>query len=768
MPYHPPTSYGADPHDPQWNSSREGLTSNQNNPAYAPNYQYEVPPSLQPSSPRPPQPQQQQQQQPHGFHPAAHPDSAYSRIRQERQYGDEYPADMPNYSARQQRSHPTIQPVGRSQTNRTESTVSPGADNLGPLAAGGGISGIATGIANSHERESGVEAVRGMHSGNLGPHSQHNPYAEAPYYVSSPDYNGGHMDGLSSPRTPASYGSNVPLGAAMEGNGHYAHSPGRLTPSDPGSFHHHHHQHSGQSQAHYDGLTGTYSDPYHRQRTSWQPMNEPINPNDILDDGDDGFMTEPKRRSVLSSLGKNSSHQSLSGAAAGGAAGAGVAGALASRGPDGGPSYNAVPGERSEWLVEQKASKKKMRWIIAIVLILLVVGGVAGGVVGGLLASKKGSSSSPSKGSGGGGQSADEDSKMNGDLGKDSKEIKALMNNPNLRKVFPGMDYTPWGTQYPLCMTYPPSQNNVTRDLAVLSQMTNVVRLYGTDCNQTEMVLHAIDRLGLKDMKVWLGVWIDHLNTTTNDRQLEQMYKILRTTKDKSIFKGVVVGNEVLFRGRDTPTATMKLLSDYIKDVKSNFTDLSIDLPVSTSDLGDAWTADLAQLADVVMSNVHPFFAGVTPDEATDWTYEFWTNRDVSLTKGTKKKHLISEVGWPTEGGNTCGPGVECDDSKSGSVAGIKELNEFMENWVCTALEKGTQYFWLVVFFFSVFVTSLCCDTRLLTVLFSIRFEAFDEPWKVQFNEPGKEWEDKWGLMDPGRKLKPGVKIPDCGGKRAD
>lgn len=45
------------------------------------------------------------------------------------------------------------------------------------------------------------------------------------------------------------------------------------------------------------------------------------------------------------------------------------------------------------------------------------------------------------------------------------------------------------------------------------------------------------------------------------------------------------------------------------------------------------------------------------------------------------------------------------------------------------------------------------------------RFEAFDEPWKVQFNSPGKEWEDKWGLMDSARSLKPGLVIPDCGGK---
>ena len=44
------------------------------------------------------------------------------------------------------------------------------------------------------------------------------------------------------------------------------------------------------------------------------------------------------------------------------------------------------------------------------------------------------------------------------------------------------------------------------------------------------------------------------------------------------------------------------------------------------------------------------------------------------------------------------------------------------------------------------------------------RFSAFDEPWKVRYNEPalGKEWEDKWGLMDVNRNLKDGLVIPDC------
>ena len=66
-------------------------------------------------------------------------------------------------------------------------------------------------------------------------------------------------------------------------------------------------------------------------------------------------------------------------------------------------------------------------------------------------------------------------------------------------------------------------------------------------------------------------------------------------------------------------------------------------------------------------------------------------------------------------------------------------MNVFLEDWVCRALDDGTEYLW---------------------------FEAFDEPWKIRFNTEGKEWEDKWGLFTVNRELKDGLKIPDCGGRR--
>jgi exo-beta-1,3-glucanase (GH17 family) len=428
-----------------------------------------------------------------------------------------------------------------------------------------------------------------------------------------------------------------------------------------------------------------------------------VDPNAIADDGDDDFLHNSKRASKIS-LPFNKSKTSIGGAPlVGAAAGAGAFGAGAigdnvasnmfNRGDPSG-NYGPVPAsrvalpdqslEKNVWLQDKKTSNAKWKKIMFIIIGILIILGIAGGAVGGILSRNKASSNSN------GGQSAQQDDSK-GDLSKDSSEIKKLM-NPNLHKVFSGFAYTPFAAQYPDCLSNPPSQNNVTRDMAMIGQLTNVVRLYGTDCNQTEMVLHAIDRLALTDMKVWLGVWLGN-NKTTNTRQVDQMWKILDSYGTKNM-KGVVVGNEVLFR-KDLTEAE---LGTYLTQTKQNLTAKGMNLPVATSDLGDNWSASLATQVDVVMSNVHPFFGGVAIDQAASWTYSFWQSHDVAVTKGmTNKKHIISEFGWPSEGGNDCAPASTCPDKTSGAVANIPNMNKLMDDWVCQALSNGTDYFWYVI-----------------------------------------------------------------------
>ena len=638
--------------------------------------------------------------------------------------------------------------LGYSNSLSQHSNITPGVDNFGEQAAGG-IAGIAMGVADTHARESGLEAMRNTPGYDPRMEGVRSPYdarmelprspydprtdtARSPYdhrmdMHAAPEYDHSYeqdMYARPAARQDASQSSLTPLGAA-------AFPPGISTPQarstvsrSPHSFNHE-----------------PYVDiPYNRYSRNVDPSLEEFDPNSIEDDGDDGLEYRQHNRGSMLSLGHATDRgPSAAGAAAtGGVIGAlgGLVGRKASGNPAG-PQYDAVHHayggannydlgeEKSEWLNQQSTGKKKLRWLLGIIVALIILGAIAGGVVGSIL-SKKNSSSSSSQG-----QSASSDTSSNGDLNKDSAEIKKLLNNKNLHKVFPGIDYTPMYTQYPGCLTYPASQNNVTRDLAVLSQLTNTIRLYGTDCNQTEMLLHSIDQLGLNGtIKVWMGVWQDG-NATTNARQLSQMYDIFSKHGSAS-FVGVIVGNEVLYR----KDMTASQLGEVISGVKSNLTSMGISLPVASSDLGDDWTAQLVSEVDYVMANIHPFFAGVTAETAAAWTWDFWQSHDVSLTSSTPAvKNIISETGWPSQGGTDCGGASSCTN---GSVAGITEMNTFMDSWVCQALQNGTDYFW---------------------------FEAFDEPWKISFDTTGEEWEDHWGLMDVNRNLKAGVVIPDCGGK---
>jgi exo-beta-1,3-glucanase (GH17 family) len=430
-----------------------------------------------------------------------------------------------------------------------------------------------------------------------------------------------------------------------------------------------------------------------------------VDPNSLTDDDGDGF--EDQRRGSKKSRGRLAG----AGAAGVGAAAAGAAGTTAAskggfkifdrRGADDeeeasnfAPLYPNTTNnrssdlEKSEWLDKQSTGSKRLKWIVGSLLLFVILAAVVGGTTGGILGMKK---DSPSNGS----TTSPSSSSKNGLYDIHSPEVRALLNNTALHKVFPGMDYTPQNAQYPACLSNPLKQNDITLDVAQLAQLTPSIRLYGTDCDQTEMVLNAISLLNYNaTLQVWLGVWLGP-NSTTNARQLSQMEDILKAWP-REHFAGVIVGNEVLFR----EDLTEPQLAGNLTSVRSSLSALGItDLPVATSDLGDDWTTQLAGDSDIVMANVHPFFAGVTPREAPGWTWEFWQGHNVGLKQSEDDKtwptSIIAEVGWPSEGGENCGGATgACSSGEEGAVASVEGMNEFMEGWVCESLRNGTAYFW--------------------------------------------------------------------------
>jgi exo-beta-1,3-glucanase (GH17 family) len=549
--------------------------------------------------------------------------------------------------------------------------VTPGSDNLSERSPGGGINGIAAGVAYSNERDS-AWPPQGRPMGV----PEHNPHA-TPF--------GDHH----------AYDQSMPP-RAMRSQRPYAAGPASMYSSSSS-------MHSVSSPP--QGVP--YSDnPYNRYSSTQLNLATNmghINPNEVADDDDWGMgpdTPQAKRRSFLPVGGSRegsrngSPGSSINAGVAGVGAGAAAGGAYAAT-RDGG-KYNAVPTiagsnssnpellqEKADWRKDDIRKRKKRMWIAMTIIAIILIGAILGGVLGALL--NKGGSGRDKNTSA---QSADDVAADNkNDLSKNSDEIKKLLNNANLHKVFPGMDYTPLNAQYPDCMHVGPSQNNITRDMAVMSQMTNSVRLYGTDCNQTQMLIHAIDRLEIKDsMKIWLGVWLDS-NDTTTQRQIDQTWTIL-DDYGCDYFKGVIIGNEVLFRKDMSSTELLGHVSDFRKNITAH----KCDLPIAMADLGDNWTGDMATKVDIVMSNVHPFFAGVDVKAAAGWTWNFWQTHDVALTATSNGiKQAIAEVGWPTGGGTNCGGAASCT---KGSVAGVDEMNQFMEDWICPSLKNGTEYFW--------------------------------------------------------------------------
>ncbi|KAL1835902.1 hypothetical protein VTJ49DRAFT_5902 [Mycothermus thermophilus] len=689
-------------------------------------------------------------QDPYGYYPQsrqpAQPDPAYvDRPPPPHQARQRPYRDSPPQSRHSPNRSPDRRSWGRPPAGyppHPQQRFSPGTDNYSNNAAAGGMAGIALSAADQNGRDSGLDPSQQQHQ-TQGYYAQQ--YHQQQRGALAPgDY--------SYPGDRSSYASSQNLNTAPSASGYS--TPGQRTPGRP--------------------VENIYTDDPYQNLSRHQGSDlGMVNPDDIADDGDDGLeygrrgprtstLSLGSSRNGRSGNGGGRDHSPAAAAAAGASSGGLLAGMTGRNGSSNlsttqyAPMHNnsSIPGdgsggfrssppgsqaavEKTAFASSAAAGSRKRKWklFILIAIAIAAVAGIVIGILFGVVFKKDKNNSSSSSSSPTHTDNAEDDLQHNGDLNADSAEIKALMNNPDLRKVFVGMDYTPLNTQYPECLHNPPSQNNVTRDLAVLSQLTNVVRLYGTDCNQTQMLIHAVNQLRLKDtVKIWLGVWQDN-NATTNARQLEQMWDIL-DTYGESYFKGIIVANEILFREQMTASTLGQLLGE----VRKNLTARGMSLPVATSDLGDKWDAALAAQSDAIMGNIHPFFAGEPAKSATAWTMQFWTNKVSSFLKSDPEMNIISETGWPTQGGMGCGNAWETDCPEK-SVAGIEELNVFMEDFVCQALKNGTQYLW---------------------------FEAFDEPWKVVFNEPGKEWEDHWGLLTVDRKLKDGVKIPDCGGMRVD
>lgn len=275
-----------------------------------------------------------------------------------------------------------------------------------------------------------------------------------------------------------------------------------------------------------------------------------------------------------------------------------------------------------------------------------------------------------------------------------------------------------------------PGDQEVLEDLEIMVRHGfRLIRMYDSGDN-TRTTLELIRQHKLP-MKVLLGIWLDAevsnhegcpwlkepipaaklaANAIKNDAEVERGIQLARRFGD--VVVAVSVGNEALVDWNDHMVPLDKVIA-YVRRVKA-----AVDQPVTVADNYRWWALHGARLAaevDFLGVHTYPVWENKTIDEALAYTVE---NIEAVRAALPGKPIAILEAGWPTVA------------SEFGDAA--SEENQ--------ARHVGELRQWAAATNTTVFL-----------------FEAFDEPWKGDPDNPLNA-EKHWGLFNVDRTPKLAMK----------
>ena len=266
-----------------------------------------------------------------------------------------------------------------------------------------------------------------------------------------------------------------------------------------------------------------------------------------------------------------------------------------------------------------------------------------------------------------------------------------LINAPQLVNGFAYSGFQK--NQSPLEKNYP-STAELLADLKILKTLTNHVRIYGALENSE--VTPLASSLGFKiSAGAWLGA-----DRNANAREISALKAQIRTYSN---IERAIVGNEVLLR----KDMTNQALFDYLDDVRE-----TTDLPISTAEPWHVWlkNPELVKHVDYIAVHLLPYHEGLHVDQAVD--YSLLKYQEL-MTAFPRKKIVITEVGWPSEG-----PAI------GSSVASKINQAHFVREFIAKTAYKNYDYYLM---------------------------EAFDQPWKKNLEGWAGAY---WGMFSADRTLK--------------
>nr|MDJ0814503.1 hypothetical protein [Woeseiaceae bacterium] len=264
-----------------------------------------------------------------------------------------------------------------------------------------------------------------------------------------------------------------------------------------------------------------------------------------------------------------------------------------------------------------------------------------------------------------------------------------------------------------------PSDEEVLEDLNILVEHGfGLIRLY--DVGENSATTLELIREHDLPIKVLLGIWLraeisNHENCPWLDEpiadeelalsKLANAAEVARGIELAQEFDEIVVsvnvGNEALVIWNDHMVPLQQVI-DYVREVKA-----AIDQPVTVADNYEWWILDGAPLAaevDYLGIHTYPAWEDKTIDEALAYTIDNMERVQAALPG---KPMAILEAGWAT---------TASEFGERASEAAQARYYDEIHDW---ATESNTTVFF---------------------------FEAFDEPWKGNPDNP-KGAEKHWGLF---------------------
>lgn len=241
------------------------------------------------------------------------------------------------------------------------------------------------------------------------------------------------------------------------------------------------------------------------------------------------------------------------------------------------------------------------------------------------------------------------------------------------------------------------SFEQVERRVNILKPYVKAIRSFSC-IEGNEHVPVAAKKNGLKTL---VGAWLSD-NKEDNEKEIEGLIALAKAGH----VDVAAVGNEVLYRN----DLTKEELLGYIKRVKDALHGLNVPVGYVDAYYEFSRHPEIVELSDVILANLYPFWEGCPIEYALGHMQAMY-GQVVDAAQG--KPIIITETGWPSEGG-----------SFKGAVAGDEAAMKYFIDTINWTKENEIPIFY---------------------------FSSFDESWKT-----GDEGDvgAYWGLWDKLEKLK--------------